>query len=119
MCVLVLGSGGAAFKTDEYVKMHKKRKATIKPKGSIAALLERVLRNLKGRLNESDCDKPKGDKEKTFSRIKHAIQANSIYNLMSNKMLELNHDEVPNLCHHHHRARNSQGSTRPKSCSKL
>lgn len=80
-----------AFKTDEYVKMYKERKATIKPKGSIAVLLERVLRNLKGRKNESDCDKPKGDKEKNFCRIKQVMQANSIYNLMSNKMLELNH----------------------------
>lgn len=70
MCVLVLGNGGVAFKTDEYVKIYKKRKATIKPKGSIAVLLERVLRNLKGRMNESACDKPKGDKEKTFLQNK-------------------------------------------------
>lgn len=45
--MLVLGNEGVAFKTDEYVKIYKKRKATIKPKGSIAVLLERVLRNLK------------------------------------------------------------------------
>lgn len=91
--MLVLGNGGGvASKTDEYVKIHKKRKATMKPKGSIAVLLKRVLRNLKGRMNESDCDKQKGDKEKTFCRTKHVIQANSIYNLMNNKMLELNHD---------------------------
>lgn len=70
MCVVVLGNGGVAFKTDEYVKIYEKRKATIKPKGSVAALLERVLRNLKGRMNESDCDKPKGDKGKTFCRTK-------------------------------------------------
>lgn len=94
MCVCACAGewGGAAFKTDEYVKIYKKRKATIKPKGSIAVLLERVLRNLKGRLNESDCDKPKGDKEKTFGRIQDVMQANSIYSLMNNKMLELNHD---------------------------
>lgn len=92
VCVVVLGNGGVAFKTDEYVKIYEKRKATIKPKGSVAALLERVLRNLKGRMNESDCDEPKGDKGKTFCRTKHVIQANSIYNLMNNKMLELNHD---------------------------
>lgn len=41
MCALVLGKGGGfALKTDEYVKIHEKKKTpTIKPKGSISVRL--------------------------------------------------------------------------------